>query len=463
MEATASNRKVDSSGRDELNIAEWPNGLLSKRPSRDVKTRVFEDTFGSMKRSVTITGSDKYGLPGYKEDEVLFGLVNVTRERNGLKERTVQFKRSDLVRTLGWPDKGSSWRAIDHALNVIAGTLCVYENAWYEKNSTRKKFVNRKFHMIDHVELVSESPDGGALYTITWGHVIFESFKCGSIKSIDLDFWRELRSPVAKRLFRFLDKQFWNSDLVRYDLVSLGVHKLGMREGIDVAQIKRSLAPGIRELEEKKFLKRLPVEKRFRKLCAGRHEVIFERERAIDCEEVASLPLDCLGALVERGVAKERAKELVSSRSKEEILAAISDFDERKKRGGLKSNPGGWLFTRLRDGARVKVGEASPLEELAARGRARKQEAKREREEEAAKARAEEEALKQSVDEFLRQISIDEARGIVIDASAGQKFLSREEALRALEKTSRRGPLWYLTVAREIEKRGGAERLKAAG
>src|SRR5262245_26131706 len=134
-------------GKDELNLAEWSTGPLSTRPPKNIKTRVFADDVGGGKRTVTMTGSDKYGLPGYKEDTVVFGLVNVTRESNGFTDRCVRFKRSHLVRAVGWSDKGKSWRDIDHALNVIAGTLYVYENAWYEKGSPKKKYVNRKFHI----------------------------------------------------------------------------------------------------------------------------------------------------------------------------------------------------------------------------------------------------------------------------------------------------------------------------
>lgn len=339
-------------GKDELNIAEWPNGLLSKRPSKEQKTRVFEDTIGNVKRTVTITGSDKYGLPGYREDEILFGLLNLTREKNGLKDRTVSFKRSELIRTLGWPDRGKSWSDLDQSLNVIAGTFFVYENAWYEKGSTKKKFVNKKFHMLDHVELLSEAANG-AEYFVTWGNAIFESFQCGSIRSIDVEFWRELKSPVAKRLFRFLGKQFWNTDTVAYDIVVLGVHKLGMREGIDVGEIKRGLAPGIRELEEKRFLVPLPPRQRFRKRSVGSHEIVFTKGASLETRDGKAIPNSQLQKLTSRGVAKARAQELVAQKPETEIDAALKDFDERSGRGYFakaKSNPGGWLYKRIRDG-----------------------------------------------------------------------------------------------------------------
>jgi hypothetical protein len=453
-------------GKDELNIAEWPNGLLSKRPSKNVKTRVFEDKFGDMKRTVTITGSDKYGFPGYKEDEVLFGLVNVTREKNALTDRTVRFKRSELVRTLGWPDKGKSWRDVAQALNVIAGTLFVYENAWYEKGSTKKKFVNRKFHMLDHVDLVSENVEG-AEYTITWGQVIFESFQCGSIKSIDPDFWRGLKSPVAKRLFRFLDKQFWNSNTLRYDLVLLGVHKLGMTENAHVGKLKRGIASGIRELEEKKYLVTVPLRERFRKISVGNHEVVFTREAAANKNERKPLAGNGAQKLIERGVAKARAEEIAGARALEEIDAAIREFEEKQKKGyfGARgSNPGGWLYKRLRDGvAKQHVGPPPcDLASLEALGRSRKREERMTREKQTREAKAEEDSRKQTVEHFLAGLTPEEAEEFVLSAGEAQRFIGRDDLVASIREPSKRGPLWYLMLwryleAKKAEKSGAAE------
>lgn len=69
-----------SDGRDENNLAEFPIALLSDSAPAEQKTIEFSDTLHDWKtnkiitRRVSITGSDKFGLPTAKDEEVLLAL-----------------------------------------------------------------------------------------------------------------------------------------------------------------------------------------------------------------------------------------------------------------------------------------------------------------------------------------------------------------------------------------------------
>jgi hypothetical protein len=68
-------------GRDEMNFAEFPLALLTDRASSDLKTleaedRIYDERKGQfVHRKLTITASDKYGLPTPKDEDVLLGLI----------------------------------------------------------------------------------------------------------------------------------------------------------------------------------------------------------------------------------------------------------------------------------------------------------------------------------------------------------------------------------------------------
>src|SRR3954464_13515467 len=80
-------------GKDELNLAEFPIALLADRVPAGQKTMEFEDEIYDerkgqpVSRKLTITASDKFGLPTAKDDEVLLGLMQLTYEANNFTDR----------------------------------------------------------------------------------------------------------------------------------------------------------------------------------------------------------------------------------------------------------------------------------------------------------------------------------------------------------------------------------------
>src|SRR3954465_13155335 len=77
------------SAKDEMNLAEFPIALVTDRASEGEKTirfqdRIFDEKKGQhITRKVGVTASDEYGLPTAKDDEVILGLVQLTRRANG--------------------------------------------------------------------------------------------------------------------------------------------------------------------------------------------------------------------------------------------------------------------------------------------------------------------------------------------------------------------------------------------
>ena len=151
-------------------------------------------------RKRIITGSDKYGLPTAKDDEVILGLIQLTREANAFTERTVSFSRGGLIGQLRWPDSGHSYKRLALSLNRWTGVLMSYEKAWYD--NARKSWVDERFHIIERVSLYDIEEQAAQpfekLSSFTWNEVIFRSFQAGYLRNLNLDFYFSLSSAQPR-------------------------------------------------------------------------------------------------------------------------------------------------------------------------------------------------------------------------------------------------------------------------
>ena len=147
---------ADPGWKDELNLAEFPIAALTDRIPDGQTTLVFEDRLerrdsSPILRRLTIMGTHKHGLPTSLDDEVLVGLIQLTKRRNNFTDPRVQFSRYELIELLGWPQSGQSYRRIEEALHRWVGVVLMYENAWWD--NLAKSWVDEQFHVLDNVTL----------------------------------------------------------------------------------------------------------------------------------------------------------------------------------------------------------------------------------------------------------------------------------------------------------------------
>ena len=412
-----------SDGKDEMNLAEFPLGALAHRLRPDQKTLHFEDRVwderrGEMiTRQLTITGSDAYGLPTALDDEVLLGLIQLTKLR-GFADRKVPFTRYQLIQTLGWRNETKTYERLEASLNRWTGVTLYYANAWW--NKARRCWVDEKFHVLDNVWLchrtdrraeVEEAEEGTTRSAFVWNEVLFRSFQAGNLKSIDFDFFKELQSAIAKRLYRFLDKRFFRRRQWEFNLKEFAYEHAGLARTYDAAGLKRKLRPGIAELEQRGYLQPKPESDRFRKLCSGEWNVVFEKAT----EETTSNALDSAAtealadALTERGVTPTTARATVRRFPLEVITAQLEVFDWLVARQDAKvsRNPPGFLMRAIQDGygaPRDFVSRAvqTQREQEAA---ARQREADQRRHERETQAAAQESARQTAVAQYWQSLS----------------------------------------------------------
>jgi hypothetical protein len=372
---------ADLGWKDELNLAEFPIAALTDRIPDGQTTMVFEDRLERrdsppIVRRLTITGTHKHGLPTSLDDEVLVGLIQLTKRRSNFTDQRVQFSRYELIELLGWPQSGQSYRRIEEALHRWVGVVLMYENAWWD--NAAKSWVDEQFHVLDNVTLYdrerwrtsarsSKSGKGDKagsrtdkpplpLSSFRWNEVIFQSFQSGNLKQLDLEFYLKLRLPTTKRMYRFLDKRFYRRSRLDFDLRTLACEHIGLSRTYAPTELKRRLKPALEELEQLGFLEPLSPQERYSYVKRGSWRIMFVRGRCMVAEaqnltaQRGDQPAELIETLKARGVTRKTAQELVDSHPPSRIRTKIEVFDwllrNADKRVG--KNPAGYLVASIR-------------------------------------------------------------------------------------------------------------------
>ena len=362
--------------RDEMNLAEFPLTVLSKRADPSIKTLEFSDTVKGkngdvINRKWIITGADKFGLPTSSDDEVLLGLLKLTAD-DGLRSPKVHFTRYELLRILRWTTEGRSYVRLQNALDRLSGVRIKATNAFYDNES--KLHSTRNFGILDAYE-INDGRDTRPSF-FTWSEVLFKSFQVGFIKKLDLEFYLDLQSAVSKRLYRYLDKHFWYRSRMQVNLFVLAHEKIGIsRNYVYASSLRQQLEPALEELRDKGLLSEFEFIGKGKStdvvLVAAHaprkvsiepppmqpHQTISHESSAAKTVMPSGRPNqggdsneECLERLlIQRGIADKQARRLVEGRgidALERIAAIIAHFDSLVSGGShlVSRNPQGFLY-----------------------------------------------------------------------------------------------------------------------
>jgi hypothetical protein len=429
-------------GKDEMNFAEFPLGIISKRAEANVNTLVFEDTINDrntgvdLPRKLTITTSDLLGLPTSTDDEVLLGLIQLSKLQ-GFESRKVYFTRYQLLRLLGWAVNGQNYDRIKTALKRWSGVTLLYDGAWRDQSAGR--WGDGAFHVLDNFDLDPSENESTrpkpapnqmafeyAASSFIWNEKVFQSFHKGNLKALDFSFVMGLRSAISRRLYRFLDKRFFKMRRLEFDMRTLAYEKIGISRGTAIADVKRQLLKAMDELVSLGFLRDIPTAERVKKVGVGNYRLVFVRagerdqEENLEPEEQPELPLDAKtlspleAALSEAGIKGHKVRELAKNYSEElikeklEVLAYLV----AKKAKQVENNPAGFLIRSIEDNYENPRGFVSTVQkakkEEAERTRIAKGEAIKKRQ--AAVAQEKQKALDELLDGFWSGLSEEDRK-----------------------------------------------------
>lgn len=343
-------------GRDANNLAEWPLALLTDTVPEGLKTIEFQDTIDDWKsgktltRRVCITGSDMFGLPTAKDEEVLFALLQLTMLENNFQNPEVTFNKNQIIELLGWPKTGWAYRRVEESLHRWKDVSIHFWNSW--RDHRNKQWKNSEaLGVIEYFKFNDTRvgvDDGEVKSRFVWNKALFDSFQSGYLRKIDFAVFRSLSRPAAKRAFRFLGKRFHFAEELEFDLQTFACEKLGFSREYDTGQLKERLRPALGELEQIGFIK--PVE--YRKSRPKAWTIKLEQGQAAKKAKRANLrdlpPI--VSHLVERGVEAEIAAELAAEYEEVMIREQITIFDQLLARNdkGVSKNPPGFLVSSIR-------------------------------------------------------------------------------------------------------------------
>ncbi len=370
-------------GKDEMNLANFPIAVLSKQVPGGKRALKFQDTIRGqdgrlVKRTWLIQGGSEVGLPTHIDEDVYVALMELT-QKQGFDKQKIYFSRYDLVKRLGWCPCGKCYARLEQSLLRLANVSFHAQNAFWDNEVN--SYVTVAFTLIQGYYIYNET--GGRKTErdqpnswFMWSDQLHRSFKSGYLKFLDTNLYFSLQTPIARRLYRYLDRKFGEDDQFIIDLFKLAHEYLGISRSFRYpSEIKRKLAPALNELVEKMYLERWEVRGRtiaFARNPTTRHAAAPSDEAmyttldlspedirpvapssAPSSEEDQDRVTRLMTMLIERGVAPREARKLVQSNwgALERVERAVQYFDIVAARGtpGIK-NPGGFIVSLVREG-----------------------------------------------------------------------------------------------------------------
>ncbi len=287
-----------SSGRDELNLIDFPISVLQyqqptdshgNRPDELVCTiESFDRHLNQVvPRKLTRRTASKHGFPTPLEEEVLIALLTLTRLKNEFTSPRIEFRNSELFELMGWPSNGNSTKRLSIALDRLKGLTLKYEKAWATGgNRYEKEFTTG---LLDSYQFVVQTAGSGdepkAQSWIQWASEVFADIQQGNVKELNTDRYFSLDLPIARRLYRFLDKHLAETPRFEMELLTFAAH-LGISGTTHIGKIKERLSPGIKAIEMMgDFIKPLDRAERYTKQRAGVWLAHFERTGNVEARQ----------------------------------------------------------------------------------------------------------------------------------------------------------------------------------
>ena len=111
---------------------------------------------------------------------------------------------------------GRSYTRLRDVLRRLKSLTIRYENAWWDAagRGYEEEVATGVISAYKIARQVSgpRTADTTPLSWATWTQQFHQSLLNGNIKRLDLDLFFRLKTPTAQRMYRFLDKRFYNSD-----------------------------------------------------------------------------------------------------------------------------------------------------------------------------------------------------------------------------------------------------------
>ena len=326
-------RRTDPNRR----VAEFSNTLVTEEGER-------------VQQSWRISVPEPYELPGPFDQDVWVAVQTLVGVRGGMPpDGRLYFSLYEILGVMRKTRKGDNYRELRESLLRLSATHFQADNAFYLKD--KNKLATRTFTLWDvslNTEVDNKTGEATERHFLEFNNVVRQSFQAEYLKSLDSDFYFSLRSPLAKRLYRLIDRKRqgrprWGTSLDRLkDMAPLAPSYKTPSKIRDVLETAHG------ELQRRGFLAGVSYEKR-----NGTHwvrwrvEPEFDRQRSVKARD-ATLALDgepsekelkAVTLLVDNAVWPNVARDLVRRHGFEACSLQVESLRFQK---GI-TDPGAWL------------------------------------------------------------------------------------------------------------------------
>ena len=306
-----------------------------------------------LRQSWTVRAAHGRGLPGRFDQDVYVALLQMIDDKGLPEDGWLGFSLYELVELMGRKHSGRDYRQVRESLRRLATTSIESDNAFYHRGW--KEYISDTFSLLSEVKL-SEYEDPKVERTdrtrVHLSQYFVDSYKANYLKNIDVEFYWSLASPIAKRLYRLVDKKrngrrLWEAELfLLKDRIPLSDYKY-------VSKIKEKLAPAHDELHHKGFLERVT----YRKTADDTHLVCYEiqegftkRRPALQLESTPEV-LFAVERLKAEGVRLDAARQLVAKHGPERCLRYSEAVTFQKN----IRNRAGWLRWAIQEAPELDI------------------------------------------------------------------------------------------------------------
>jgi hypothetical protein len=254
------------SGKDEMNLAEFPIARLGHHDTRTVieyRGQIVDKSGSVVEQTWIVSGAAPFGLPTEFADRVLVALITISA-KDQFTNRKVSFTIYRVLAILGIAPNKQYYKAVERALQQLVGVTIYSEGAFWDKVTQKRITTKKGFHVLEEFWLKSSETDDSVIETesvngyIVWGERIWESFKVGYIKHLDTDFYCSLEKTIARRLYRFLDKRMHYQNTYQIDVFDLAA-RLGMKPYRYPSDLIEKMKDSFNELHQRGYLESAEV------------------------------------------------------------------------------------------------------------------------------------------------------------------------------------------------------------
>lgn len=258
-------QEKEETSKDDLTLAEYPLGLVSRRVPKGLKTIQYEEEVTldgqRTRRFWQVSGSDAYGLPTGGDQDIFIAIL-AAWEEVGFKDPAIPVQSVyHMLKKLNLPLNRENYQRFHHSVQTLIGTTYYTENTLYDRD--KKRWIHKHtFHLFEEANFLERYSASNRTMPMPFGYIRASNFlyrlvQSGDLKNISLTLYRNLPTPLARRLYRYLDKQRYYGAMFAIGLRKLCL-KLGFAnravEKYTNPELKRILTPALNSLKKEGFL-----------------------------------------------------------------------------------------------------------------------------------------------------------------------------------------------------------------